>query len=374
MKVAFVRGAYLNNFEGQNYNLDKKTFQISGYSSLWPIDSHVPFSVIKLPSPADLQKFPLCNKPIKYIANRTLGDSQLLWRLESHIQDADIVHVADPHYFYAYQAAVLKAHGQIKKLVSTWWETIPFNNESVSAKKRIKKYTMEYVDVFLCYSEKAKRCLLTEGIKPQRICVIPLGVDLSRFQNTERTATKKKQILFVGRLVEEKGVLDLYDAFRVLVKKLDYVHLKIVGDGQLKKTLKHRIHNDNLQEKVSIIHKSYQEMPDVYKDADIFCLPSKKTATWEEQYGMVFVEAMACGLPIISYKNGAITELVGEAGIFVKEEESELTASLLSLSTDRHKRTKIGTMGEARAKKLFDSAKTARAIENLYLTVLKNNE
>ena len=141
MKVAFVRGAYLNNFEGQNYNLDKKTFQISGYSSLWPIDSHVPFSVIKLPSPADLQKFPLCNKPIKYIANRTLGDSQLLWRLESHIQDADIVHVADPHYFYAYQAAVLKAHGQIKKLVSTWWETIPFNNESVSAKKRIKKYT-----------------------------------------------------------------------------------------------------------------------------------------------------------------------------------------------------------------------------------------
>ena len=374
MKVAFVRGAYLNNFEGQNYNLDKKTFQISGYSSLWPIDSHVPFSVIKLPSPADLQKFPLCNKPIKYIANRTLGDSQLLWRLESHIQDADIVHVADPHYFYAYQAAVLKAHGQIKKLVSTWWETIPFNNESVSAKKRIKKYTMEYVDVFLCYSEKAKRCLLTEGIKPQRICVIPLGVDLSRFQNTERTATKKKQILFVGRLVEEKGVLDLYDAFRVLVKKLDYVHLKIVGDGPLKKTLKHRIHNDNLQEKVSIIHKSYQEMPDVYKDADIFCLPSKKTATWEEQYGMVFVEAMACGLPIISYKNGAITELVGEAGIFVKEEESELTASLLSLSTDRHKRTKIGTMGEARAKKLFDSAKTARAIENLYLTVLKNNE
>ena len=65
---------------------------------------------------------------------------------------------------------------------------------------------------------------------------------------------------------------------------------------------------------------------------------------------------------------------MGEAGIFVKEEESELTASLLSLSTDRHKRTKIGTMGEARAKKLFDSAKTARAIENLYLTVLKNNE
>ncbi len=363
MKISFVRGAYLNNYEGQNYDLP-----ISGYSSLFPLDVHVPFPLVKLPSIADLQKVPLLKKPIKYIANRTLGDSQILFGLEKYIINSDIVHVGDPHYYYAYQAARLKEKGLIRKLVSTWWETIPFNNETTRAKKLIKNYVMSQVDMFLCYSEMARECLLHEGVTKDKIETIPLGVDLSRFRPTTQIKSKIFTILFVGRLVEEKGILDLYEAFKDFSSKNKNSRLLIVGNGPLKNELTSMIKKDNLQEKVSIEEKSYNEMPALFQKADVLCVPSKKTATWEEQYGMVFIEAMASGVPIISTKTGSIPSLVQNAGLLGESgDRGHIIRSLNSLYTDRQMSSKIGTIGRERAERLYDCKKTAQKIREMYI-------
>lgn len=371
MRISFIRGAYLNNFEGQNYQLPNSKYKMTGYSSLMPIDSHVSFPVVKLPSLADIQIVPFLNKPIKYIANRTLGDSQLLWGLEKYISGSDIVHVGDPHYYYSYQAAMLKAKKQVKKLISTWWETIPFNNESTIAKKRIKKYTMNQVDMFLCYSEKARKCLLTEGVLSNKITVIPLGVDLTLFSPKINNESKNITILFVGRLVEEKGIMDVYEAFKRIAHSNKQTKLKIVGSGPLRDKLQSLIQKDGFQNKVTLEHKSYQEMPKVFNQADIFCVPSKKTVTWEEQYGMAFIEAMASGLPIVSYTTGAIPELVGGGGLLVQTGDTELLAQLLKrVCSDIQLRSKIGTIGRERAVKLFDAKKTAYAIEKLYTQII----
>ncbi|MCX6732235.1 MAG: glycosyltransferase family 4 protein, partial [Candidatus Roizmanbacteria bacterium] len=272
------------------------------------------------------------NSPIKFIANRTLGDSQVLFGLENHITDSDIVHVGDPHYYYSYQAAVLRSKGQIKKLISTWWETIPFNNESTAAKKRIKKFTMQYVDRFVCYTEKAKQCLITEGINENKISLIPLGVDVSLFYPASKKESKPFTVLFVGRLVEEKGIMDLYNAFKKVIATAKDIRLHIIGQGPLENTLRKLKQEDNLQNSVTIEHKSYKEMPTVFRQADVFCVPSKKTSTWEEQYGMVFIEAMASGLPIVSTKSGAIVDIVKNAGILTKEgDEQGLAQSITDL-------------------------------------------
>lgn len=362
MKISFIRGAYLNNFEGQNYDLP-----IMGYSSLFPLDAQVPFPIVKLFSIADLQRIPYLEKPIKYIANRTWGDSQILFGLESHIAHSDIVHIADPHYYYSFQAAQLKKKGKIRKLVSTWWETIPFNNESTYAKKRLKKFIMSQVDLFLCYTERARECLITEGVRAEKIAVIPLGVDLKRFYPSKNKARERKTILFVGRLVEEKGVLDLYEAFRKIIQDKKPVSLKIVGSGPLESKLRALIQKDNLQEYVTIEQKSYQEMPEVFRQADMFCVPSKKTKTWEEQLGMVFIEAMASGIPIVAYDSGAIKGNVGEAGIVVEEGDTQgLVTSIIRIIEVKELGYKIGTIGRERAEKLFDTRKSRSEIYKLY--------
>ena len=370
MKISIVRGAYLNNYEGQNYNLP-----LIGYSSLFPLDDHVPFLLVKLPSISDLQKISFLDKPIKYLANRTLGDSQILFGLEKYISSSDIVHIADPHYYYSYQSARLKEKGIVKKLVSTWWETIPHNNESTGAKKRIKKFTMNQVDMFICHSESAKKCLIEEGISSQKITLVPLGVNISLFRPKVREKTSDFIILFVGRLVKEKGIMDLYEVFKQIGSKEKNIILRIVGSGPLESLLKIAIRKDGFQDRVTIEHKSYQKMHEVYRQADILCVPSKKINTWEEQYGMVFVEAMASGVPVVSYATGAIPELIRDAGLLTNEGNIEqLAQSIKRLYSDSKLCVKIGTIGRERAKKLFDAQKTAIAIQKLYESVVNNHE
>jgi len=371
MKISFIRGAYLNNFEGQNYDFGGEDIDFSGYSSLYPLDELVPFPLVKLPSPADFQKLPFLADVIRFVANRTIGDSQILFGLEKYISKSDIVHTADPHYYYSYQAALLRKNGSIKKLISTWWETIPFNNEGTDAKKYIKKFTMSNTDVFLCYAEKAKQCLLKEGIPQNKITVIPLGVDISRFKPQKKN-DGTFTILFVGRLVEEKGLMDLYAAFREIRKQNIAVKLKIVGQGHLEKRLRDLIQKDGLADSVSIERKRYQEMPSVYQEANMFCVPSKKSGTWEEQYGMVFIEAMASGLPIVSYNTGAIAEIVGPCGLLANDGDvASLTTLIIQIIRVRELAAKLGTMGRERVEHKYDSRKSIANILSFYKSLCK---
>ena len=105
IRVAWVRGAYLNDFEGQNYELKHSNIHLTGISSRYPLDASVRFPVIKLASPADIPRLPIIRtlpgveKATKYIFNRALGDSQLLFGLEKLTGSFDIFHTADPHYY-----------------------------------------------------------------------------------------------------------------------------------------------------------------------------------------------------------------------------------------------------------------------------------
>ena len=344
MKVALVRGGYLNNFEGQNYAKLGKSIKVAAISSHSSIHKNFKFPVIKLLSIYDF------GLPT-WIANRTLGDRQVLFGLGNSVKYFDLVHTADPHYYYSYQLAKLRKEKKIKHLISTSWETIPFNNETTQAKKKIKRFTMKYVDRFLCYSERAKNCLIKEGVSLKKISVIRLGVDLNKFKvKSEKLKVKKKQgnkvrVLFVGRDVPEKGLSDL----RTAIKKFDK--------------------SENVELLVAE-NIPYEKMSDVYKLADIFVMPSKTSKTWEEQYGMVLIEAMASGLPIVAYNSGAISELLGKAGVLVPEgNKLQLFKQLKQLVEQPSKRKKLGKLARARAEKLFDSRKFSLEVGKLYKQV-----
>ena len=376
MRVALVRGKYLNIFEGQNYIFEDCDIDLVGISSVRPIHTDFSFPIIKLPSPADIRG---AEKIIKVVFNRTLGDSQILLGLEKYATQFDIFHTADPHYYYSYQLAKLRSEGKIKKLLVTSWEIIPFNNENLAAKKGIKHFILKHADHFLCYTDLAKKCLMTEGVSSEKITVMKLGVDLKKFQipkfklqtNSKFQKAKTLHILFVGRLVEEKGVMDLYEAFKRVTCNVKRVTFKIVGEGPLKHNLLKKIKTDHLEHLVSIEKKSYKEMPKVYENADLFILPSKRTKTWEEQYGMVLVEAMASGLPIVAYDTGAIREIMDSAGVYIHEGDiGGLAFAIRHLMADRAFAAKLGTMGRRRAESEFDSRKSAKKIEQLYESII----
>ncbi len=360
IKVALVRGKYLNAFEGQNFDFSKsKTVKLTGISSLIPLHTNLPFPLKKHISLIDF----LDNRAVKFIANRSIGDLQILFGLEKERNNFDLFHTADPHYYYSYQLAKLRNKGKISFLISTVWNTIPFNNEGTHSKRTIKRFTQKNTDLFITPTQRAKDALVKEGINSKRILVLPVGVDLKRFK-PKNTIGNKVNLLFVGRMVEEKGGEDLIRAFKMIQPEIKKkVRLTMIGEGPMKG-----------KEKLAEYKKaSYGEIHNYFQKADVVVIPSKATTTWEEQYGMVAVEAMASGKAIVAYSSGALGEVIGNAGILVKEGDVKgLKEAFVRLIKDQPLRRRLGKIARRRAVEKFDSKKINKQYEQLYETLGHN--
>jgi len=141
------------------------------------------------------------------------------------------------------------------------------------------------------------------------------GLDLKSFLQSSSPSSGNlqkpfKTIGYVGRFIEEKGILDLLDAFVLLG---DQYRLVLVGGGPLETQLRERIQELSLQERVELIPpKSRDELAMLYVSFDVLVLPSRTDYFWKEQYGRVLVEAMACGVPVVGSRSGAIPVVIGD--------------------------------------------------------------
>lgn len=364
MKISIVRGAFLNPFELQNIYPLKNRHNITTYSSLKPINPNIDLPLVKLPSPTDIP-LPFYKYPI---LNRIFSDAHYLLGLEKMITGSDIVHVAETYYHYTHQALVAKRKGLIKKVVSTVWETIPHNNEGLRGRRRFKKESYNQVDHFLAVTQKAQKALLIEGVKKDKITVVPLGVDLKHFSSSSKHKNKSTlNVLFVGRFVEEKGVGDLVEALLKLKEKKLPVKLTLVGEGPLEKNFV------NIKG-VTVTKSSYKNISRLYSQADIFCLPSQTTPSWQEQYGMVFIEAMASRLPIVTTRTGAINEVCGNVALYVPQKSSSSLAKILEkLVLDKKLRQSLSSQSLKRAKLYYDHRQVADRIESVYKNLIDVN-
>jgi glycosyltransferase involved in cell wall biosynthesis len=157
----------------------------------------------------------------------------------------------------------------------------------------------------------------------QNINIIPLGVDTEHFSCNGEDARKKiiealpeysfieniKMILFVGRIARYKGIRELIDAVERLPE--NYC-LSIVTNDSVEE-LKKIISSKKMDKKVVFFNKiSYSKLPEFYRSADVFCMPSTDRG---EAFGLVALEAMACGTPIITTELGTGTSFHNINGV-----------------------------------------------------------
>ncbi len=335
MTTYIIRASHANQYELQNYEPIAEEHDIKVITSHHPL-TNVQIPTIHLWSPTDLPTFPYR----KQILSRLIGGEQWLLGIEDLVTSKDILHTAETYTPYTHQAVELRKHNKIKKLICTCWETIPHNNEKFARLRLWKMDSYRYVDLFHTPTERAKNALIKEGVNPKKIRVINYGVDLSHFvPPAKRIISPKPVVLTVARKVKEKGI----DIWTQLNHELgDRINFKWVDSV------------------------SYEQIIKEYQKADIFLFPSKETATWEEQYGMALIEAMACGLPIITTNTGAIPEVVGNAGIICSESYSSIRGSLLKLLQSPSEIKKYQKLSLARARSHFDRNKTAIKLAELY--------
>ncbi len=187
------------------------------------------------------------------------------------------------------------------------------------------------------------------GVPPERITVVPPGVNLKRFEGPDRTARaetgKPLNVLFVGADFERKGGdlvarLALAPEFRDV--EFHFVTRSYVGPA----ADNIHVHRD--------VRTNTDELAGLYRDADVFALP-----TLQDSYSIASIEAMAAGLPVLTTPTGGIVDIVGEGvtGYLVpRDDVSALAERLRTLRDDPALRLRLGAAGRVRAEERFDSA------------------
>ena len=178
--------------------------------------------------------------------------------------------------------------------------------------------------------------------------IIPNGIDVDHFADNADPWPKycdgKTNILFVGRLEKRKGLRYLLEAYSKL--KWDYpdTRLLVVGPGLPDEGSFEVIGARSLQDVELIGGVSYEELPRYYASADIFCSP----ATGAESFGIVLLEAMAAGKPVVASDIEGYRGIVehGEQGLLVpRKDGDELAKALVRLIEDRDLARRMGSRG-----------------------------
>jgi len=182
----------------------------------------------------------------------------------------------------------------------------------------------------------------------------------------------KMKVLFVGRITEQKGVIDLLNAFSQVHKQLPSTQCIYVGSGDAMEQVRERSVELGLSQSVIFIG----EIPDTqiakfYREATLLVFPSKSSPHNAEQVGMVAIEAMSSGLPVVGYRSGSIGEFVKdqESGLLVREGDIDALANAIVevLGNERlRRRLSWGAVNLASDK--YDQKKNVKKLEKEVFT------
>ncbi|MEW6684871.1 MAG: glycosyltransferase family 4 protein [Candidatus Edwardsbacteria bacterium] len=211
-----------------------------------------------------------------------------------------------------------------------------------------------------------------KDILAREVAIIPYTSTILRDEAKEVTSEKdsKKRILFVGRLVERKGVEYLIDAFNLIAGKIE-AKLIIVGEGPERHRLEELVKSYGLKERVVFKGRICQEeLERCYANCDVFVLPAIVDSKGDtEGLGVVLLEAMSYKKPVIASNLGGIVDIVrdGESGILVPEKNPQkLAEAILKILEDKDYARRLGEKGYRFAKENFSLERIVRRWLELY--------
>lgn len=295
-------------------------------------------------------------------------------------EDYDVVHCNFPS---PYLSALFSWFGKVRGIptVLTWHNDLPKVTSAagllVTAHNLFSPCYLNYYTRIIATTEVYARTSYILQRYKQKVRVVPNGVDTVRFspaldgrQIREMHRLQGKTVaLFVGALTQwhaYKGVGDLISAFKVASAQNPDLRLLVVGRGSLLPSLLRLVSTLSLEEKVIFAGAASDELlPRYYAACDFAILPSRDRS---EGFGLVLLEAMASGRPVIGSMVGGITDVIrqGETGILVEPNESAaLVDAIVRMSNDPDLRRQMGKRARAYAEK-HDWTENVRLVETVY--------
>jgi glycosyltransferase involved in cell wall biosynthesis len=255
----------------------------------------------------------------------------------------------------------------------------------VLGKHPVLKFVLKHVDCTISNSSFTEQ--ETHKVYPsKKSVVIPPGVDVNRFYSQARIANLRHRlnlssgdvfVLSIGKFIPRKGFEYLIEAFNQIVhqRNIKDIKLRIGGRGPLKSHYEQMIDQYCLSDHIGFLgYIKDEDIPSYYTEADIFVLPSIVDERGDtEGLGVVFLEANACGTPVIGSRVGGIIDVIknGVNGFYVRQKNAlDLAEKIIKLADNEELRKKMGAAGRRIVEEDFNWNHLTKRIIKIYDSLL----
>lgn len=241
---------------------------------------------------------------------------------------------------------VIHAHWLIPQGVIAAWLGKPFLVTSHGADlfalrsgplNALKRFVLRKAQAASVVSRAMHEAVVELGSDPAKVSVVPMGVDMEgRFVPDDAVPRSRSELLFVGRLVEKKGLRYLLEALPRVRRERPDVTLSVVGFGPDETFLKAKVRELGLQDVVRFRGAVTQkDLPDMYRQAALFIAPFVKADSGDQEgLGLVLVEAIGCGCPVLAGDVPAVRDVIDETWCIDVRETEKFAARILQMLND----------------------------------------
>ncbi|GKU84894.1 glycosyltransferase family 4 protein [Niallia sp. NCCP-28] len=245
------------------------------------------------------------------------------------------------------------------------------HNDTVSRENYYSKYVIQKYDKILCVSNYIyNRVVEVNEKNKDKAVVLENRIDVNQFQKNEdniyylrkkyNISSNETILLYHGRVIEEKGVLELVAAFNKALTENSLLRLCILGNvtqDSYGEKINNIIQQLPVDKVIMMGYVEYEELPKYLQGADIIVLPS----LWHEPFGLTIVESMAMSKPVISTAVGAIPEILSNnCGILIKKNNEiidNLALEILALVKSREKQQLLSENARRKVVDLYNAEK-----------------
>lgn len=290
------------------------------------------------------------------------------WLTGKHAKGSDIIHC---NWSLSGLAAYLSKFVHKTPYVITVQGSDVFKTIHIPVVRSLIGLAMRKASHVIALSNELKTATIRFGVPPERITVIPNGVNISQFPVGSKEG-RKNQLIFVGSLIERKGVSYLIQAMASLVAAQPDIQLVIVGEGKDRSLLEELASKLGLQENVVFMGTQSQEkVSELMRESRLFILPSI-----EEGQGVVLVEALASGTPCIGSRVGGIPDVITpDVGNVVDAGDVQgLSAAIESFLIDDDLWEMASANARIRAETHYDWNSLAEKMIGIYQSVISGEK
>lgn len=304
--------------------------------------------------------------------------------LKKYSQRGDILYSSyEPNLFVTYLYSRLARRLGLKHVFFTW-QNVPYRQRLSGIKLKITEWLLkenfrlshgglfgmgkafEIHEPYLKYNPDLKYEVIPQTGVNTDIFRPDISSDFRKKYNLEG----KILFLFAATFTERKGVISTIKAFSKIAHKFSEVHLVLIGTGNLESQIHGLIGDFHLKDRTIILPwQPVDELASFYVSADVFVHPSEPFEGWEEQFGLLILQAQACGTPVITSKTGSLEESVlnGKTGILVEPGNAEEIAAAMELLAENNElRKKLGHQARDYMINHFSNQSVAKRLEKYF--------